>query len=652
LLSMACLGAYYLYRLGTRKRCNCPLCDNTYIIKEKLGSGGFGSVYIVEKSTGIITTKSSTSTTTTNKTNNNTASSYVLKQIYVEDIKEANESQKEARELRYLSHPRIVHYYDDFLHYSYSSYFSNDIHQALYVCIIMEQCSGGDIKQRISKIRKLKTTTPSINTVINNATEITIPNDTSTTSSSSSTVPPASSIIKIPSQHHIPEYLIARWTTQIATALKYCHSKGVCHRDIKSQNIFLTDNDDVRLGDFGLAKTFLKHKPVTAYSDAGTDVYKSPETFLGGKRDGRKADIWSFGLVLLELTTNVFTWERKEGCIGARVLPSPPPQPTQTTTAVPQPGSNNVANTTTNGIINNSKSGTITETVIIPPLIENLLNTIPTDIYSPQLRLLIKKCLIPDPDLRPSAEELFRFKLLRYGQSNYSLSNNNTITSTNNSNNNSFIISSSVAPPPAPTITNTLSSHTNSNILHRSTILPTPIDRNNLLSVRKPLENPPLSSSSSQYDSEPSMSDRSPLSNKYYYPSQLEQQQRKSSIPSITPNTNLHDQDSHGYDDRSDPEITNIYPWKSVKNYRNNRTIEYNTTDKDESLPPPIRNRHYRRTSLLPKSTEIINEIKRTDTITSNPFGLLATESPKVKKSPHSIRKRKTNIKTIIPQSE
>jgi 5'-AMP-activated protein kinase catalytic alpha subunit len=42
--------------------------------------------------------------------------------------------------------------------------------------------------------------------------------------------------------------IIAKWTAQLVSALKYCHSKGVCHRDMKSQNVFITESNDIRLG--------------------------------------------------------------------------------------------------------------------------------------------------------------------------------------------------------------------------------------------------------------------------------------------------------------------------------------------------------------------------------------------------------------------
>jgi hypothetical protein len=111
---------------------------------------------------------------------------------------------------------------------------------------------------------------------------------------------------------------------QIADALEAAHGRGVIHRDLKPANIRLSDDGNVKLLDFGLAKALdaeegdadLSNSPtmVRAATHAGvilgTAAYMSPEQARGKKVDSR-ADIWAFGVVLYEMLTGsrLFTGE-------------------------------------------------------------------------------------------------------------------------------------------------------------------------------------------------------------------------------------------------------------------------------------------------------------------------------------------------------
>ncbi|MBN1350865.1 PD40 domain-containing protein [candidate division KSB1 bacterium] len=89
---------------------------------------------------------------------------------------------------------------------------------------------------------------------------------------------------------------------QIAGALREAHEKGVIHRDIKSANIMLTDKGQVKIMDFGLAKSEHGKDITRSGSTIGTVAYMSPEQARGETIDHR-ADIWSVGVVLYELLT-------------------------------------------------------------------------------------------------------------------------------------------------------------------------------------------------------------------------------------------------------------------------------------------------------------------------------------------------------------
>jgi len=89
---------------------------------------------------------------------------------------------------------------------------------------------------------------------------------------------------------------------QIADGLQAAHKKGVFHRDIKSANIMLTENDRVKIMDFGLAKIKGQMRLTKTGTTVGTVAYMSPEQTRGEEVDHR-TDIWSYGVVLYEMIT-------------------------------------------------------------------------------------------------------------------------------------------------------------------------------------------------------------------------------------------------------------------------------------------------------------------------------------------------------------
>ena len=90
--------------------------------------------------------------------------------------------------------------------------------------------------------------------------------------------------------------------TQIAEGLEAAHIKGIVHRDIKSQNIMITNDGKVKVMDFGLAKMKGKTQLTKAGSTLGTLEYMAPEQAKGEEVD-HQSDIWSFGVVLYEMLT-------------------------------------------------------------------------------------------------------------------------------------------------------------------------------------------------------------------------------------------------------------------------------------------------------------------------------------------------------------
>jgi serine/threonine protein kinase/Tfp pilus assembly protein PilF len=107
----------------------------------------------------------------------------------------------------------------------------------------------------------------------------------------------------------LPEAEILNLGKQLASGLESAHLEGVIHRDLKPSNLKVTPDGRLKILDFGLAFMLKTEKDVTVtaplsetYSDAGTLPYMAPEQLKGAKPDAR-ADIWSAGVVLYEMST-------------------------------------------------------------------------------------------------------------------------------------------------------------------------------------------------------------------------------------------------------------------------------------------------------------------------------------------------------------
>lgn len=179
--------------------------------------------------------------------------------------KEKQQIVAEVNILRDLQHPSIVQYHHHFID-----------KKDLKIYIVMEYCAGGDLQRIVRRCREQKS--------------------------------------------EIGEDFIWRIFAQIVSGLHYCHRRQdlnrinrgedkpssvpdepqkVIHRDLKPGNIFLDANNDVKVGDFGLARV-MNHDSVFAHTHVGTPYYMSPEQ-INDQRYNEKSDIWSLGCIIYEL---------------------------------------------------------------------------------------------------------------------------------------------------------------------------------------------------------------------------------------------------------------------------------------------------------------------------------------------------------------
>jgi serine/threonine-protein kinase len=102
----------------------------------------------------------------------------------------------------------------------------------------------------------------------------------------------------------LPVWEIAGICRSVCDALGYAHKLSIVHRDIKPANVMLTDNNQVKVTDFGIAKLLLAGKDATRSGSQviGTPLYMSPEQIRGDAVDGR-TDIYSLGATMYEMAT-------------------------------------------------------------------------------------------------------------------------------------------------------------------------------------------------------------------------------------------------------------------------------------------------------------------------------------------------------------
>ena len=126
-------------------------------------------------------------------------------------------------------------------------------------------------------------------------------------------------------------------TRRVADALAFAHSKGVIHRDIKPANIFMVGRTQPRVLDFGIARIAHQKDDKDEHSGAGSPYYMAPEQVRRDATD-RRADVFSLGVVLYELLTDVKPFKGESlKQIRDAVLTHEPPLAHKVDPSVPKP---------------------------------------------------------------------------------------------------------------------------------------------------------------------------------------------------------------------------------------------------------------------------------------------------------------------------
>uniref|UniRef100_A0A8D0E8A6 non-specific serine/threonine protein kinase n=1 Tax=Salvator merianae TaxID=96440 RepID=A0A8D0E8A6_SALMN len=94
---------------------------------------------------------------------------------------------------------------------------------------------------------------------------------------------------------------------QILSAVEYCHSRKIVHRDLKAENLLLDNNMNIKIADFGFGNFYKIGEPLTTW--CGSPPYAAPEVFEGQQYEGPQLDIWSMGVVLYVLVCGALPFD-------------------------------------------------------------------------------------------------------------------------------------------------------------------------------------------------------------------------------------------------------------------------------------------------------------------------------------------------------
>lgn len=104
------------------------------------------------------------------------------------------------------------------------------------------------------------------------------------------------------SETGLEKSLVKSYLWQLLQGIAHCHTQRVLHRDLKPQNLLIDDAGNIKLADFGLARSI--SLPIRGYThEVVTLWYRAPEILLGSSVYGPAVDIWAIGCIFAEMYT-------------------------------------------------------------------------------------------------------------------------------------------------------------------------------------------------------------------------------------------------------------------------------------------------------------------------------------------------------------
>ena len=102
------------------------------------------------------------------------------------------------------------------------------------------------------------------------------------------------------------------WFRDLILGIEYLHAQGVVHRDIKPDNLLLTDDDILKIVDFGVSEMFEKSSDMMTAKSAGSPAFLPPELCVSrhGDISGKAVDVWSMGITLYCLYFGTIPFEK------------------------------------------------------------------------------------------------------------------------------------------------------------------------------------------------------------------------------------------------------------------------------------------------------------------------------------------------------